>query len=61
MYAGRAPDARKAKLWAAATGSTSPTESSFELVYSGDRVSLHKDGKVGLRLIKASLALGVLR
>lgn len=49
VYEGRAPDARKAKLWAAGTGSKSPTESSFELVYSGDRVSLLRDGKVGLR------------
>ncbi|CAM9206646.1 unnamed protein product, partial [Laminaria digitata] len=46
VYEGRAPDARKGKLWTAGTGSKSPTESSFELVYSGDRVSLHKNGKV---------------
>lgn len=47
MYGGRAPDERTAKIWTAGTGSKGSTESAFELVYSGERVSLHKDGKVG--------------
>eukprot|EP00904_Undaria_pinnatifida_P006208 jgi/Undpi1/2717/HiC_scaffold_14.g06095.m1 len=45
MYGGRAPDERTAKIWTAGTGSKGSTESAFELVYSGERVSLHKDGK----------------
>lgn len=49
MYGGRAPDSRKSKLWTAGTGSKGSTESAFELIYSGDRVTLYKDGKVGGR------------
>lgn len=50
VYGGKSPYAQKAKLWTAGTAAKGgATGSSYELVYSGDRVVLNKDGKVGAR------------
>ncbi|CAM9792723.1 unnamed protein product [Pylaiella littoralis] len=47
VYGGKSPYAQKAKLWNAGTGAKGgATGSLYELVYSGDRVVLNKDGKV---------------
>eukprot|EP00752_Nemacystus_decipiens_P012405 g10992.t1 len=47
VYGGKSPYAQKAKLWTAGTAAKGgATGSSYELLYSGDRVVLNKDGKV---------------
>ncbi|CBJ26712.1 expressed unknown protein [Ectocarpus siliculosus] len=48
VYGGKSPYAQKAKLWTAGTGAKGGggKEAFYELVYTGDRVVLNKDGKV---------------
>ncbi|CAM9220482.1 unnamed protein product [Scytosiphon promiscuus] len=47
VYGGKSPYAQKAVLWTAGTAAKGgATDSLYELVYSGDRVVLNKNGKV---------------
>lgn len=49
LYDGSSPHKRKAKkLWSAEMASKGKAQSEYELVYTGSKVFLNRDGKVGV-------------